>query len=153
MQEAEIRRAPQSFWQDVLQDEPDELRARYGTYHAFTKWLDFGGDVIGENELNEQQKRLRYIDLVASAVILQNTVDMMRIMQDVYAAGEAVSAADVEFMSPYGTFGVKRFGNYHLDMKRPPESWLKESQFKQAAKLAKAAAAEKKRNDEAGNTP
>lgn len=122
------------------------------SYHAFTKWLDFGGDVIGENELNEQQKRLRYIDLVASAVILQNTVDMMRIMQDMYAAGEIVSAADVEFMSPYGTFGVKRFGNYHLDMKRPPESWLKESQFKQAAKLAKEAAAEKKRNDQAGDT-
>lgn len=122
------------------------------SYHAFTKWLDFGGDVIGENELNEQQKRLRYIDLVASAVILQNTVDMMRIMQDMYATGEIVSAADVEFMSPSGTFGVKRFGNYHLDMKRPPESWLKELQFKQVAKLAKEAAAEKKRNDQVGGT-
>lgn len=122
------------------------------SYHAFTKWLDFGGDVIAENEPNEQQKRLRYIDLVASAVILQNTVDMMRIMQDMYAVGEIVSAADVEFMSPYGTFGVKRFGNYHLDMKRPPESWLKESKFKQAAKLAKAAAAEMKRNEQPGDT-
>lgn len=123
------------------------------SYHAFTKWLDFGGDVIAENELNEQQKRLRYIDLVASAVILQNTVDMMRIMQEMHAAGEPVSAADVEYMSPYGTFGVKRFGNYHLDMKRPPEPWLKESQFRRAAKQAKAAASEKKRNDQAGNNP
>lgn len=43
------------------------------SYHAFAKWLDFGGDVITENDLNEQQKRVRYIDLVASAVILQNT--------------------------------------------------------------------------------
>lgn len=100
---------------------------------------------------NEQQKRLRYIDLVASAVILQNTVDMMRIMQEMYAAGEPVSATDAEFMSPYGTSGVKRFGNYHLDMKRPPEPWLKEAQFKQAAKLAKAAASEKKRNEEPGD--
>jgi Tn3 transposase DDE domain len=31
---------------------------------------------------------VRYIDLVASAVILQNTVDMMRIMQELHAAGE-----------------------------------------------------------------
>lgn len=123
------------------------------SYHAFTKWLDFGGDVIAENEFNEQQKRLRYIDLVASAVILQNTVDMMRIMQEMHAAGEPVSAADVEYMSPYGTFGVKRFGNYHLDMKRPPEPWLKESQFRRAAKQAKAAASEKKRNDQPGNNP
>lgn len=115
------------------------------SYHAFTKWLDFGGDVIAENDPNEQQKRLRYIDLVASAVILQNTVDMMRILQEMFAAGEIDSAADVEYMSPYGTYGVKRFGNYHLDMKRPPEPWLKEMQFRQAAKLAKAAAEERKR--------
>lgn len=121
------------------------------SYHAFTKWLDFGGDVIAENDPNEQQKRLRYIDLVASAVILQNTVDMMRIIQDMFAAGEIESAADVEYLSPYGTYGVKRFGNYHLDLKRPPEPWLKELQFRQAAKQAKAAAEEKRRADKSGD--
>jgi hypothetical protein len=106
------------------------------SYHAFTKWLDFGGDVITENDLNEQQKRIRYIDLVASAVILQNTVDMMRIIQELYAEGENIAVEDAAFMSPYGTTGVKRFGNYHLDLKRPPEAWLKESLFRQAAKRA-----------------
>ncbi len=108
------------------------------SYHAFTKWLNFGGDVITENDPNEQQKRVRYIDLVASAVILQNTVDMIRIMQEIHAAGEPVSAADAAFMSPYGTTGVKRFGNYHLDLKRPPEPWLKESLFRHAVKRARA---------------
>ncbi|MDK2657543.1 hypothetical protein [Cupriavidus consociatus] len=49
-----------------------------------------------------------------------------------------MSAADVAFMSPYGTTGVKRFGNYHLDLKRPPEAWLKESLFRQAMKRARA---------------
>ncbi|WP_457817285.1 Tn3 family transposase, partial [Staphylococcus aureus] len=81
------------------------------SYHAFTKWLDFGGDVITENDLNEQQKRVRYIDLVASAVILQNTVDMMRIIQELYAEGEQIAVEDATYMSPYGTTGVKRFGN------------------------------------------
>lgn len=111
------------------------------SYHAFTKWLDFGGDVINENDPNEQQKRVRFIDLVASSVILQNTVDMMRVLQEMYADGEPVSAADVEFLSPYMTSGIKRFGNYHLDLKRPPEPWVKESQFREAAKRARAAAA------------
>lgn len=110
------------------------------SYHAFTKWLDFGGDVINENDPNEQQKRIRYIDLVASSVILQNTVDMMRVLQELYAAGEPVSVADVEYLSPYMTYGVKRFGNYHLDLKRPPEPWVKESQFRDAARRARAAA-------------
>ncbi|SDH86382.1 Tn3 transposase DDE domain-containing protein [Paraburkholderia phenazinium] len=40
------------------------------SYNGFSKWLSFGGDVIAENEPEEQQKRLRYNDLVASAVIL-----------------------------------------------------------------------------------
>ncbi len=53
------------------------LRHKIESYHAFTKWMDFGGDVIAKNEPNEQQKRLRYIDLEASAMILQNTIDQL----------------------------------------------------------------------------
>lgn len=123
--------------QKEMRQEVTATTNKIESYHAFTKWLDFGGDVIAENDLNEQQKRVRYIDLIASAVILQNTVDMMRIMQELYAEGEPVSAADAAYMSPYGTTGVKRFGNYHLDLKRPPEPWLKESLFRQAVQRAR----------------
>jgi TnpA family transposase len=122
------------------------------SYHAFTKWLDFGGDVIAESDLNEQQKRVRYIDLIASAVILQNTVDMMRIMQELHAEGDLVSASDAAYMSPYGTTGVKRFGNYHLDLKRQPEPWLKEALFRQAVKRARAETAKMQQGDKKGDT-
>lgn len=126
--------------QKEMRQEVTATTNKIESYHAFTKWLDFGGDVITENDLNEQQKRVRYIDLVASAVILQNTVDMMRIIQELYAEGEKIAVEDATYMSPYGTTGVKRFGNYFLDMKRPPEAWLKEALFKQAAKRARAEA-------------
>ncbi len=126
--------------QKEMRQEVTATTNKIESYHAFTKWLDFGGDVITENDLNEQQKRVRYIDLVASAVILQNTVDMMRIIQELYAEGEQIAVEDATYMSPYGTTGVKRFGNYFLDMKRPPEAWLKEALFKQAAKRARAEA-------------
>jgi Tn3 transposase DDE domain len=53
-----------------------------------------------ENDPDEQQKRLRYNDLVASAVILQNTVDMMRILRKLDADGHAVSGQDVAYLSP-----------------------------------------------------
>lgn len=109
------------------------------SYHAFTKWLDFGGDVIAENDPTEQQKRLRYIDLVASAVILQNTVDMMKVVQDLYYKGEKVDVADLAYLSPYMTSAIKRFGNYHLDLKRPPEPWVKEAMFRDAAKQSRRA--------------
>jgi TnpA family transposase len=39
------------------------------SYNGFAKWLSFGGDVIAENDPDEQQKHLRYNDLVATAVI------------------------------------------------------------------------------------
>ena len=45
-------------------------------YHSFSKWLRFGGEVVAENDPDEQQKYLRYNDLLASAVILQNVIDM-----------------------------------------------------------------------------
>ena len=110
------------------------------SYHAFTKWLNFGGDVITENDPSEQQKRLRYIDLVASAVILQNTVDMMRVLQGLHDASEHGDPADVEYLSPYMTASIKRFGNYHLDLKRAREPWLKEALFQEVAQRARAAA-------------
>jgi TnpA family transposase len=45
------------------------------SYNSFAKWLSFGGDgVMAENDPDEQQKRLRYNDLVSSAVILHNVV-------------------------------------------------------------------------------
>lgn len=135
--------------QKEMRQEVTATTNKIESYHAFTKWLDFGGDVITENDHTEQQKRLRYIDIVATAVILQNTVDMMRILQELHAAGEPVSATDAAFMSPYGTLGVKRFGNYHLDLKRPPEPWLKEALFKQAIKRARADADKEQR----GNNP
>jgi len=53
----------------------------------------------------------RYVMTNPFAGILQNTVDMMRVLQELYAAGEPISVADVEYLSPYMTYGVKRFGN------------------------------------------
>jgi TnpA family transposase len=102
------------------------------SYNGFAKWFSFGGDVIPENDPVEQQKRLRYNDLVAACVILQNTVDMMRTLEELTAEGQGVDMADVRFLSPYATSHVKRFGDYALDLGKPPESWLSEATFREA---------------------
>ncbi|WP_175994917.1 Tn3 family transposase [Burkholderia vietnamiensis] len=102
------------------------------SYHAFSKWLGFGGDVIAENEPEEQQKRLRYNDLVASAVILQNTVDMMQVLREMVANGEKVRSEDIAFMSPYPTHNIRRFGHYKLHLDRRPEAWIRDPLFGRA---------------------
>ncbi len=56
------------------------------SYNGFAKWLSLGGDVIAENE-PEEQKRLRYNDLVASAMFLQSMVDMMQALREMVAGG------------------------------------------------------------------
>lgn len=96
------------------------------SYNGFAKWLSFGGDVIAENDPDEQQKHLRYNDLVATAVILQNTIDMARIVTDLKRDGCKISAADLSLLSPYQTSTVKRFGEYAVNLSRPPEPWIKE---------------------------
>jgi TnpA family transposase len=95
------------------------------SYNAFAKWLSFGGEgVIAENDPDEQQKRLRYNDLVASAVILHNVVEMTRILQELKIEGKDVMPEDLNFLSPHLTSCVKRFGDYALDLAKPPEPWL-----------------------------
>lgn len=103
------------------------------SYNGFAKWLSFGGDVIAVNEPDEQQKRLRYNDLVASALILQNTVDMMRTLRTLEADGWKISEEDVSFLSPYQVAHVKRFGEYTLRLKKKPEAWIEDEAFQQAA--------------------
>ncbi|ETU82759.1 hypothetical protein Q094_05526 [Pseudomonas aeruginosa PS42] len=72
-------------------------------------------------------------DMVASSVILQNTVDMMRILQKLAREGWQFTDEDVSFLSPYLTSNVKRFGEFSLKLNRPPEPWIKDSVFQQAA--------------------
>ena len=104
------------------------------SYNGFSKWLSFGGDVIAENDPDEQQKRLRYIDLVAAAVILQNAVDMTRTKDTLRRAGWKILDEDVSFLSPYLTANIKRFGEYNLKLNRPPEKWISDTAFQRAAK-------------------
>jgi Tn3 transposase DDE domain len=95
------------------------------SYNAFAKWLSFGGEgVMAENDPDEQQKRLRYNDLIASAVILHNVVDMTRILAQLKAEGQQILPEDLNFLSPRLTSSIKRFGDYSLDLARPPEPWL-----------------------------
>lgn len=101
-------------------------------YNGFAKWLSFGGDVIPENDPDEQQKHLRYNDLIAACVILQNTVDMTRTLRQVDGQRKPARRADLVFLSPYGTQHVKRFGEYTLDLARDPEPWLSEPTFREA---------------------
>jgi TnpA family transposase len=92
------------------------------SYHHFLDWLFFGKDgVITDNDPVEQEKRLKYLDLVASAVILQNTVDMTRVIQGLSAEGFKINRRMLATMSPYINRNLKRYGDYVVDLKDIPQ--------------------------------
>jgi TnpA family transposase len=91
-------------------------------YNGFAKWLFFGGEgIIAENDPEEQEKMIKYNDLVANAVIFHNVVDQSRILAELIAEGFPVQREDVMALSPYLTLHIKRFGDYILDLSILPQ--------------------------------
>ena len=92
-------------------------------YHALTKWLEFGVEgVIQENDPDEQQKRIRYLGLLAASLIYWNVVEMTRAIGELVAQGYPIEKADLSYLSPYVTRHIKRFGDYtiHTDLAPGP---------------------------------
>ena len=91
-------------------------------YNGFSKWLFFGGDgVIADNDPEEQEKVIKYNDLVANAVIFQNVVDQTRILRMLKEEGFPINREDLATLSPYVTSHIKRFGDYIIDSNAIPE--------------------------------
>ncbi|PGV89606.1 Tn3 family transposase, partial [Bacillus cereus] len=91
-------------------------------YNGFSKWLFFGGDgIITENDPVEQEKRIKYNDLVANAVIFQNVVDITMILWQLKREGYRFSQEDLVMLSPYMTKHIKRFGDYVIDLQNIPQ--------------------------------
>ncbi|MCY7278268.1 MAG: Tn3 family transposase [Phormidesmis sp. CAN_BIN44] len=91
-------------------------------YHHFLDWVFFGKQgVITENDPKEQEKRLKYLDLVASAVILQNAVDISYAVQTLSAEGGNVDPALLATLSPYINRHLKRYGDYVVDLQTIPQ--------------------------------
>jgi len=90
------------------------------SYHEFTDWLAFGGPVLRSGDPVEQEKRIKYRDLVANAVMLHNVVDMTNALHDLQRDGVRITPELVARLSPYLTEHIKRFGQYLVDMNTPP---------------------------------
>lgn len=86
------------------------------SYHHFTDWIAFGGPVLRSGDPVEQEKRIKYRDLVANAVMLHNVVDMTTVLRALQQEGIRVTPEMVRRLSPYLTEHIKRFGQYVLDM-------------------------------------
>ena len=86
------------------------------SYNDFLDWIGFGGPIIKSGDPEEQLKQVKYMDLVANAVMLNNVADMTAALIDMMAEGQVVTQEQVARLSPYWREHIRRFGQYILDM-------------------------------------
>ena len=96
-------------------------------YNGCAKHFFFGGEgVIADNDPVEQEKIVKYNDLVANAVIFHNVVEQTRIIKRLMREGWKITPEDVATLSPYVTSHIKRFGDYFIDNDVIPEPYDEE---------------------------
>jgi TnpA family transposase len=92
------------------------------SYNNFLDWIAFGGHgILTPRDPVEQEKRIKYMDLVANAVMLNNVADMTDVLAQLAQEGYTITPQMVARLSPYLTQHIKRFGDYVLDMESKPE--------------------------------
>ena len=90
-------------------------------FQDFSGWVFFGGDkIIRSRDPLEYEKRIKYKDLIANAIMLHNVVDMTDILHDMRQEGYAVTSDFVGTLSPYLTEHIKRFGEYFIELGSVP---------------------------------
>jgi len=62
------------------------------------------------------EKAVRYNTLVTNLIILQNVIDMSKIIQQLRYEGWQIKKEDLSKLSPYLNEHIKRFGDYVLDL-------------------------------------
>ena len=70
------------------------------SYHQFTDWIAFGEPVLRTGDPVEQEKRIKYRDLVANAIMLHNVVDMTNALVALQQEGMGVTPGDGQPLEP-----------------------------------------------------
>jgi hypothetical protein len=76
--------------------------------------------VLKSGDPVEQLKQVKYMDLVASAIMLHNVADLTELLSDMAAEGLPVTKELVSRLSPYMREHLRRFGQFVLDMDNQP---------------------------------
>jgi TnpA family transposase len=105
------------FLLDYISDEVLRRRIHASTnkvesYNEFSAWLTFGGDTIRTDDPIEQQKMVKYRDVVANAVMLQNVADLTAVLNELRGEGMRITREHAERFSPYVRTHIKRFGKF-----------------------------------------
>ncbi|OIN85082.1 Tn3 family transposase [Francisella sp. TX07-6608] len=85
------------------------------SYHSLEDWIRFGSSMLTPSNLpDEMEKAIKYTDLLANCIMLQNVIDITEICHHLKQEGYKITQEDLSFMSPYMVEHLKKFGEYIL---------------------------------------
>ncbi|MBK2029396.1 Tn3 family transposase [Francisella noatunensis] len=91
------------------------------SYHSLEDWIRFGSSMLTpSNKPDEMEKAIKYTDLLANCIMLQNVIDITEICHQLNKEGYKINLEDLSFMSPYMVEHIKRFGEYVIVMNKRP---------------------------------
>ncbi len=87
------------------------------SFNNLSGWVRFASEVIvASNDVTEMEKAIKYNTLLTNMLILQNVIDMSRIIQQLRREGWSITLEDLAGLSPYQTEHLKRFGDFFLNL-------------------------------------
>jgi Tn3 transposase DDE domain len=85
-------------------------------------WVAFGGPAVKSGDPVEQEKQLKYANLVPNTTMLSNVADIIGVLASMVKDGHRVTSDLVACLSPYTREHIRRFGQYVLNWTTCPGS-------------------------------
>jgi TnpA family transposase len=86
------------------------------SHNDFLDWIGFGGPVIKSGDPVEQVKQVKYMELVANAVMLHNVVDLTDVLARMAEEDLPVTPELAAKIAPTLRDHLRRFGQFDVDM-------------------------------------
>jgi len=92
------------------------------SYNGFTDWVTFGNPytIVASNDPEEHEKAVKYTDIIANVIMLQNVIDMSEIILMLHDEGYLITDQELARLSPYIRSNINRFGQYMVNMDIAP---------------------------------
>ena len=93
------------------------------SFNSLSDWIRFGVSIlVASNNIDDMEKSVKYNSLIANSIVLQNVIDITRIIEELRTEGEKITKEDISYLSPYLREHLKRFGEFILDLSRVPRN-------------------------------
>ena len=102
-----------------LREHITAITNRTEAFHNFSAHLMIGGQLIGHNDPDYQERVVKFNELISNCAVYSTALDITDAANVLAAEGHPVDTDDLATISPYVTRTIRRFGDWVLDLAPP----------------------------------